>query len=277
MQILRETYLEFQQGTSDKFYLLYLADHGGHFETVSIWGRRGSEGKTTILYQGNNRSLADNTWYKLEREKTQKGYQRANMPPSLRSRLQMLTGGNTPPPAPVAPSPLPFVPMQSRSGVTGASLRKAIDAGVYASAPLVTGQRVFCMFEPANGRLSVLDSRGAEQRQIAATLGVNMRNGSKALRDTIIDGTYAQGVFHAADIIRYNGGDVRDYPLAMRDTIVAQALGGLEAAKEVVNGQWRRVDLTPLAPGEKIPTNTTLKDLTSPYDASLREAWLISD
>ena len=276
MQITRETYLEYIAGTSDKFYLLYLADHSGHYETVSIWGKRGSEGKTTILYQGNNPSAAADTWNHQEREKLRKGYQPATMPQGLRGRLNRLTGSITPAAVGGTAKPLSFTPMVAADGVSGARLKKAIETGVYASSPLVSGQRVFCVFAPADGRLSVVDARGSLQSQMLASVGRLVRNGSHALHDTIIDGTFASGTLHATDIIRYNGNDVRDYPLQMRDTILAQAFGGLEDQKEL-DRSWEKLDLTPLAPDAAIPANSLLRDLTSAYDDSLREAWLISD
>lgn len=93
---MERAYLEFQEGTSDKFYrIIAIEDSGGQWITTVWWGRRGSTGQTQLKYIGPSRSQAIATLHDIANQKRAKGY---------RDALDPLG-----PVAPSAPASIPMV------------------------------------------------------------------------------------------------------------------------------------------------------------------------
>ena len=83
MKLVRQTVLQFREGTSDKVYEIDLCELGPESYVVNFrFGRRGSklqDGSKTPLPV--SRAQADKVWDALVREKTTKGYRAADAAP----------------------------------------------------------------------------------------------------------------------------------------------------------------------------------------------------
>lgn len=93
---MERVYLEFSEGTSDKFYRIIAVQSGGDWITTAWWGRRGSDGQTQIKYMGPSQAQAVATMHDFANQKRAKGYRDALDP--LR------------PVATSAPAPTPTLP-----------------------------------------------------------------------------------------------------------------------------------------------------------------------
>lgn len=90
---MERAYLEFQEGTSDKFYrIIAVADSGGQWITTVWWGRRGSTGQTQLKYVGPSRDAAIATLHDIANQKRAKGYRDALDPLSPAASVSLPAG-----------------------------------------------------------------------------------------------------------------------------------------------------------------------------------------
>lgn len=100
---MERVYLEFREGTSDKFYrIIAVEDSGGQWITTVWWGRRGSTGQTQLKYIGPSQIEAVACMHDIANQKRAKGYHDALDP----LRPAAPASSPAPTPAPVAPAPV---------------------------------------------------------------------------------------------------------------------------------------------------------------------------
>ena len=71
---MERVYLEFREGTSDKFYRIIAVENQGQWITTVWWGRRGSTGQTQLKYEGPSQAAAIITMNDIAYQKRSKGY-----------------------------------------------------------------------------------------------------------------------------------------------------------------------------------------------------------
>ena len=103
--------LAFQQGGSDKVYIVDLIEDGGGFSVVASWGRRGAALQSAKKADQVDREKAQAVFDKLVREKTSKGYHDSvGVAPVIRPAVVMPTAPDQAGPPPLLPqllNPLP--------------------------------------------------------------------------------------------------------------------------------------------------------------------------
>ena len=298
---MESVYLEFQEGSSDKFYrIVAVSDSGGQWITTVWWGRRGSAGQTQLKYIGPSEYAAKSCMIDLANKKRAKGYRDALDP--LGPAAKTATPAK-PANWPVSPA-LPPVPSSVTPGVPRFPAMKAreievdwLDLENYAMEEKFDGHRAGLTFNP-DGTIVIRNVYGDDKGKIEnaphiASIMEGLAFSYPSLRDgTLIDGelvgltlqetTHLLGPsgksdprlrFVAFDLPFLEGDDLREQPWITRRQALGKLLQGLPPAvelAEVYPPSYGRVEQIWARGGE----GAILKPITSWYVPGGRYDWI---
>ncbi len=228
--IVKTVHLFFQEGSSDKIYNATIVEaDDGTFAVDVEWGRRGAPPAKGRKAQQVARAVADKTFDKLVREKTNKGY-------------EVVTDDVAP--AAVAP------PQGEGSGTKGGNVaRPKLGPGAQLMNPIDDDDADTFIADAAWGAQQKLDGNRVLLHVAAARCFGTNRNGQETSvpnsvldggdslpEGTILDGELIAGTYHVFDVLRVGSDDVTKRGYRERHTLLADYLEpGFSGPMELVS------------------------------------------
>lgn len=254
---MHRAYLEFREGTSDKFYRIIAIENNGQWITTVWWGRRGSTGQTQLKYEGPSEAQALACLEDIARQKRAKGYTDALDPlqPAAPSAPANTAKGvyrgavALPSPAPSQPGVPRFPAMKAKEvDVDWSSM------GGYVMEEKFDGHRAGLTFQP-DGSIEIRNVYGENKGKIENTPHIKAhlqevfdRSKYDLYEGTLIDGelvgltlqetTHLLGGggrtdprlrFVAFDLPYLAGADMREAEWATRRNLLEELLLGISA------------------------------------------------
>ena len=216
--IVKTVQLFFQEGSSDKFYHATMVEaDDGTFAVDVEWGRRGAPPAKGRKAQQVTRAVADKTFDKLVREKTNKGY-------------EVVTNDVTP--AAVAP------PQGEGSGTKGGNVsRPKLGPGAQLMNPIDDDDADTFIDDAAWAAQQKLDGNrvllhvglerrfGTNRNGQETAVPADVLDGADGLPEgTILDGELIAGTYHVFDVLRVGTTDVIKRGYHERFTLLADDL-----------------------------------------------------